>query len=131
MFKELYLRFPDRDFMLMGTSMGTMAIANAAEELMTFDTIHRLKAVELENPAPSVKRVMMDRKETRDKPEFLKDWSMAMAGWRAGYDFTACAPVNQLKHLKIPTFVQTSLHDQLIRTVAGRNKKCPANDSCP
>lgn len=101
---------PKTAVFLTGTSMGTMAIANAASKM----DYSQVKAVMLENPVSSLGAMMHQRAAKSWIPEPLWLGVIQIAGWRAGYDFNECSPLNQLKNLKVPTLVMTSALDKSV-----------------
>lgn len=107
-------RLPGANVLLAGTSMGTMAIANAAARIPSVVSGLQLNAVALENPVSSLKHIMQWRAKDSWVPNLLLTATLRVAGWRTGYDFEYCSPLNQLKHLTYPTLVQTSAQDQLV-----------------
>lgn len=106
--KRLNQMAPKSAVFLTGTSMGTMAIANAAHKI----DYSQVKAVMLENPVSSLPDIMHQRAANSWIPEPVWLGIIQIAGWRAGYDFHECSPLHQLKYLKVPTLVMTSARDK-------------------
>jgi pimeloyl-ACP methyl ester carboxylesterase len=113
-FARLRERFPTRDVLLTASSMGTMAVLNAAPDLMQRDPDHHLLAVALESAIPSVRHVVLKGKGTPRLPTAIIEVAIAFAGLRAGYDFAACAAIDHAKDLQRPTLVQYPEADELL-----------------
>lgn len=113
-FEDLLKRFPDRDVLITASSMGTMALANAAEKLVAPAHGGRLVAVSLESPIPTVRQIVLESPQSPKLPLPLVNIALFIAQTRAGVDFEACAPLNNLKFLQVPTIVQHAEPDDLV-----------------
>lgn len=105
---------PDRDILIHATSMGAMALGNAASQLTALDARHRIVAAVIENPIPSVRRVVDESPHRPPVPAFLIDVGMALAHARSGYNFEACRPIDGYKGLTLPAAVLHAQPDDLV-----------------
>jgi pimeloyl-ACP methyl ester carboxylesterase len=111
---DLMERHPQRDLYLHATSMGAMALANAIPRLMALDTGRRIVALSLENPIPSVRDVVTRSPHRPPVPDAFLDLALLVAGWRAGYNFESCRPLDNVRFAKRPVLVQWSQRDDLV-----------------
>ena len=112
---DIKTRFPARDIYIHSTSMGAMALANVFPRLMASDaTDHRIVAATLENPIPSVRDIVVKSPLTPPVPQILLSTGIALAGWRAGYNFDTCRPIDNMRFARIPLLVQWSQKDTLV-----------------
>ncbi len=112
--KELMRRYPGRDLMLTGTSMGTMAIANAADELLALPEAKHIVAIQLENPPSSLRDTVGFHRDGQGFPGVVIDAVVWLAGLRSGHDFTACAPIRQVAALQRPVLVHQVEGDTIV-----------------
>jgi fermentation-respiration switch protein FrsA (DUF1100 family) len=89
-----------------------MAIANAAQALLSAAYAQRIVAVVLENPPSSVRDLIANQR--KNQPGILYDTITALAGLQVGQDFYQCAPVVVAKNLLRPTLVQIARSDNLV-----------------
>lgn len=113
--EDLLSRFPGRDLYLHATSMGAMALTNALPRLLASPAAEaRIVAVSLENPISSVRDVVLKSPQTPPVPGVLIDIGLLVAGWRAGYNFDSCRPIDNAKFVRVPVLVQWSEKDDLV-----------------
>lgn len=112
--QDLLKRFPDKEILIMGTSMGSMSVAVAASALQESDKQHQIKAVVLENPIPSLRTVVLRNPRIKEIPTWLQNGLFAMTSFRANCDLETWAPALQIQHLKRPVFVPISQHDDTV-----------------
>lgn len=113
-FDALTQKYPSRDIFITASSMGSMAVANAAAQLMSPEYSQQLVAVSLESPIPSVKRIVFESPQTPKAPSALLNAGIYLAGLRAGQNFQSCSPTDGLKFLMVPTLVQHAKPDDLV-----------------
>lgn len=111
---DLKARYPGRDIYLHATSMGAMAVANALPRLMADDSQRRIVALSLENPIPSVREIVTESPYRPPVPDGLIDVGLAIAGWRAGFNFESCKPSDTVRFARVPVLVQWSEKDDLV-----------------
>lgn len=112
--KEALRRYPGRDLMLTGTSMGTMAIANAADQLLALPEAKQIVAIQFENPPSSLRDTVAFHRDGQGAPGFVLDGVVWLAGLRSGHDYTACAPVRQVADLLRPVLVHQAESDTIV-----------------
>jgi len=113
--EDLKERFPDRGLYLHSTSMGAMSLANALPRLMASDAkSHRIVALSLENPITSVRELVVKSPQTPPVPRMMTNLGIAIAGWRAGYNFDTCRPVDNVRFARVPVLVQWSEKDDIV-----------------
>ncbi|MCA2962169.1 MAG: alpha/beta fold hydrolase [Silvanigrellales bacterium] len=113
--EDLLRRFPGRDLYLHASSMGAMSLTNALPRLLASEaTAAHIVAVSLENPISSVRDVVTKSPLTPPVPGFLLDMGILVAGWRAGYNFDTCRPIDNAKFVRVPVLVQWSEKDDLV-----------------
>lgn len=113
--EDLLTRYPSRNLYLHSTSMGAMALTNALPRLLAAPKASdRIVAVSLENPISSVRDVVTQSPQTPPVPRVLIDLGLLVAGWRAGYNFDACQPIEAAKFVRVPVLVQWSEKDDLV-----------------
>ena len=113
-FDDLTKRFPNRKLYLHATSMGAMALANAFPNLMAHAARRSIVAASLENPISSVRDIVLHSPATPAVPEFFLDAALALSGFRAGYNFESCKPIDSVKYVQVPILVQWSVLDDLV-----------------
>ena len=111
---DLRKRYPERLLYLHSTSMGAMTLANALPLFSSSEASEGIVAMSFENPIPSVRDVVVNTPKRPPVPEVLLDLAILVAGWRAGYNFDSCRPMDNLKYASVPILVQYSMKDDLV-----------------
>jgi pimeloyl-ACP methyl ester carboxylesterase len=111
---DLRKRFPDRLLYLHSSSMGAMSLANALPLFSSSEASEGIVAMTFENPIPSLRDVVVHSPQTPPVPVALLDFGLLVAGWRAGYNFETCRPIDNLKYASVPILVQFSEKDDLV-----------------
>ena len=111
---DLQQKYPNRDLIVHSTSMGAMSVSNALKALQSLDTGRKIVSVVFENPIPSVRQIVYGSPQKPPVPDFLIDFGLALADYRAGYQFDTCKPIDNLKYLTVPAAVLQSALDDLV-----------------
>lgn len=111
---DLTTRFPDRGILLSASSMGAMAALNAAPALAEPELANHLLAIALENPIPSVRKIVQESPQAPKLPGVLFNLALWVANMRAGYDFDECRPVDRAREVVQPVLVQQAAQDELV-----------------
>jgi pimeloyl-ACP methyl ester carboxylesterase len=112
--EDILKQSPGRDFYLHATSMGAMALSNAMPYLMASQYRNQIVAVSLENPIRSVSDIVLRSPKRPPLPDFVIQSGLAMAGWRSGFSFESCKPVDNVPFARIPILIQWSENDDLV-----------------
>ncbi|MEZ0372115.1 MAG: alpha/beta hydrolase [Candidatus Sericytochromatia bacterium] len=108
--KALQQRFPGRPMLIWSSSMGSMSVLNAAQQLQA--QVPAVKALLLENP-PTALREAVEKLAKDKQPALLYEAVTSMASLRSGVDFRTCSPVAVGAGLTIPALVTVARADSL------------------
>lgn len=114
----LKAQFPGRKILAHGTSMGSMALINAAAKIAAgADEFERriVQALVLENPIPSVAQLVVSSPKRPNVPQFFIDMGVWLAGFRAKVDFNTCQPIDAAPAINLPTYVYNAVNDDIIQ----------------
>lgn len=114
----LKMQFPGRKILAHATSMGSMALVNAAAKMMANEDEFERKIVQalvLENPIPSVAQLVVATPKRPNVPQLFIDMGVWLAGFRAKVDFDSCQPIDAAPAINVPTYVYNSVNDDIIQ----------------
>ncbi len=118
--RDLLITEPGRNLLISGSSMGAMAVSLAEEELIAGDGQHRIVALALENPIPSVEAIVSQSEGVPRFPAPLIKLGLTFAEMKTGFDFEECAPIKKYPVFSRPTLVQHSEQDEFAPVALGK-----------
>lgn len=116
-------QYPGRKILLHGTSMGTMAILNAAGILLPEESSQQNKSVlalALENPIPSIEQLVLSTPKKPPVPQGFINLGVWLAEKRGHVDFSTCAPVKAAPLVTVPTYIFNSRNDDIVSPEVSR-----------
>lgn len=111
-------QFPGRRILAHGTSMGSMALLNAAGKLLPEEAQNNnrsIYALVLENPIPSVEQLTLNTPKKPNVPQAFINLGVWLAGKRSRADFKTCQPVDAAPNVSVPTYVYNAVNDDIVQ----------------
>lgn len=109
--RELLIAESSRDLLITATSMGSMAVALAQEQLAALDVHRRIVGYAFESPIPSLRGIVSVQEIAEYIPDLFMELVFAMTAQHSGFDLDECAPIHAFGGFQRPVLIQHSRMD--------------------